>query len=151
MSQDALNPQDPAFEARARASFARQTAMATIGATLAAIAPGMVEIHLPYSDRLTQQNGYLHAGIVAMILDSACGYAAMTLTPADANILTVEYKANFMSPARGESFVATGRVVKAGKTLTVCQGEVRAHADGAEPALVVAMLATMMVLRPSAA
>jgi uncharacterized protein (TIGR00369 family) len=122
--------------------------MATIGATLESITPGQVEIHLPYNHRLAQQNGYLHAGIVAMILDSACGYAAMTLTPPGANILTVEYKANFMAPARGERFVASGRVLRAGRTLTVCQGEVHAQNDGADPSVAVTMLATMMVLLP---
>ncbi len=107
----------------------------------------MVEIRLPYSSALTQQNGYLHAGIVTMIADSACGYAAYTLAPADSDILTVEYKANFMAPAQGETFVATGRVLKAGKTLFVCQGEVLAQHAGHAPKAVVAMLTTMMILR----
>ena len=107
----------------------------------------MVEIRLPYSSKLTQQNGYLHAGIVTMIADSACGYAAYTLAPADSDILTVEYKANFMAPAVGETFVAAGRVLKAGKTLSVCQGEVLAHNAGQAPKAVVAMLTTMMILR----
>lgn len=139
-------PQDPDFESKVRESFHRQTAMLTIGATLELVTPGAVEIHLPYDARLTQQNGYLHAGIVTMIVDSACGYAAFTLSPAGSNVLTVEYKANFMAPARGESFVATGRVLKAGKTLTVCQGEVRAAGSDT---VIAAMLATIMILRPS--
>jgi len=148
--RDAMSfvPKDPDFERRVRASFGRQAAMHTIGATLELVKPGEVEIHLPYDARLTQQNGYVHAGIVTMIVDSACGYAAYTLAPADADVLTVEYKANFMSPAKGESFVATGRVLKAGRTLTVCQGEVRAR-NGGSSAVVVAMLATIMILRPA--
>ena len=141
-------PQDPDFETRVRESFHRQSAMHTIGATLELVTPGVVEIHLPYDARLTQQNGYLHAGIVTMIVDSACGYAAYTLAPANADVLTVEYKANFMAPARGEWFAATGRVLKAGRTLTVCQGEVRARNAGSSP-VVAAMLATIMILRPS--
>jgi uncharacterized protein (TIGR00369 family) len=140
-------PGDPDFENRIRKSFGLQTAMQTIGAVLGPISPGMVEIRLPYSSKLTQQNGYLHAGIVTMIADSACGYAAYTLAPADSDILTVEYKANFMAPAQGEIFVATGRVLKAGKTLSVCQGEVLAHNAGHAAKAVVAMLTTMMVLR----
>ncbi len=140
-------PRDPDFENRIRKSFKLQTAMQTIGAVLGSISPGMVEIRLPYSSALTQQNGYLHAGIVTMIADSACGYAAYTLAPADSDILTVEYKANFMAPAQGETFVATGRVLKAGKTLSVCQGEVVAHDAGHAPKAVVAMLTTMMILR----
>jgi|SRR5579859_3633443 len=140
-------PRDPDFENRIRKSFGLQTAMQTIGAVLESISPGMVEIRLPYSSALTQQNGYLHAGIVTMIADSACGYAAYTLAPSESDILTVEYKANFMAPAQGETFVATGRVLKAGKTLSVCQGEVLAHDAGHAPKAVVAMLTTMMILR----
>jgi uncharacterized protein (TIGR00369 family) len=148
LSSESFTPQDPDFESRVRESFNRQAAMQTIGATLESVAPGMAEIHLPYDGRLTQQNGYLHAGIVTMIVDSACGYAALTLAPPGVNVLTVEYKANFMAPAQGETFVATGRVLKAGKTLTVCQGEVRAQAGGSATS-VAAMLATIMILRPS--
>src|SRR5579884_3196053 len=94
-SRDAWQAPDPAFEARVRESFRRQTALETIGATLQAVAPGYVEIHMPYNAAFTQQNGYMHAGILTTIVDTACGYAACTLTPADANVLTVEYKANF--------------------------------------------------------
>lgn len=139
----------PDIESRVRESFGMQTAMQSIGAVLAAVEPGRVEIHMPYNSQFTQQNGYLHAGVVTMIVDSACGYAAFTLAPPGANVLTVEYKANFMAPARGDTFVATGRVLKAGKTLTVCQGEVRALTAGADEIEVVAMQATIMVLRQS--
>lgn len=141
-----FTPVDPNFERRVRDSFSRQAAMATIGARLESVTPGAVEIHLPYNDRLTQQNGFLHAGIVTTIVDSACGYAAYTLAPAAAEVLTVEYKANFMAPARGDTFIATGRVLKAGRTLTVCQGEVRSLLNGTGTT-VCAMLATIMILR----
>lgn len=140
---------DPDFERRVRESFGLQTVMPTIGATLATVSPGFVEIRLPYRADLTQQHGYLHAGIVTTIVDTACGYAAYTLAPADTNVLTVEFKANFMSPARGELFVASARVVKAGRTLTVCQGEVAAHTAGAPPVTIAMMLATIMTVRPS--
>jgi uncharacterized protein (TIGR00369 family) len=142
-------PKDPDYAARVRRSFARQTALETIGATLEVVAPGRIEIHLPYDPRLTQQDGYLHAGIVTTIADTACGYAACTLTPADANVLTVEFKANFLSPARGDKFVATAQVLKAGRTLTICQGEVRAPTPSGPGTLVATMLATIIVLRPA--
>src|ERR687893_331809 len=98
----AFAPQDENFEARVRASFARQRLMETIGAELTTISAGEVEIALPFREDLTQQHGYLHAGVVTSIVDSACGYAAMSLTPADAEVLSVEYKINLLSPARGE-------------------------------------------------
>jgi uncharacterized protein (TIGR00369 family) len=144
-----FTPRDPGFEQRVRQSYARQTALKTIGATMTTVAPGLVRIQLPYDAQLAQQDGYIHGGIVTTIVDTACGYAACTLTPADANVLTVEFKANFMSPARGERFVATARVLKAGRTLTICQGEVRAYAAGGEETVVAVMLATIMVIRPA--
>ncbi len=134
---------DMDFESRIRASFGRQRVMQTIGARIERISTGEVRIELPFSPSLTQQHGYLHAGIVGIIADSACGYAAYTLMPADSEVLSVEYKINFLSPARGQTFVATGRVVKPGRTLTVCAGDVWAHNDG-EPKLVATMQATMI-------
>lgn len=148
-TSESLPAADPDFESRVRESFGRQAVMQTIGATLAAATPGFVEIHLAFDGKLTQQNGYLHAGIVTTIVDSACGYAAFTLAPPGAGVLTVEYKANFMAPARGETFVATGRVLKAGRTLTICQGEVRARTAGSSETVAAAMLATIMILRPA--
>jgi uncharacterized protein (TIGR00369 family) len=136
-------PQDTNFEQRVRSSFARQRLMQTIGASLTRVAPGMVEIALPFREDLTQQHGYLHAGIVTSIVDSACGYAAMSLTPADADILSVEYKINLLSPAKGERMIARGRVVRAGRSLTVCAGDCFAVNDGQEK-LVATMIATMM-------
>jgi uncharacterized protein (TIGR00369 family) len=134
---------DTDFESRIRASFDRQMVMQTIGASLSHIQAGEVRIKLPFRPNLTQQHGYLHAGVLGLIVDSACGYAAYTLMPADSEVLSVEYKINFLSPAQGQTFLAIGRVVKPGRTLTVCAGEAWAHAD-AEPKLVAAMQATMI-------
>ena len=137
---------DPDYVARVQASFAKQRVMQTIGATLERVGPGEAVIALPFRDDLTQQHGFVHAGIVAAILDSACGYAAFSLMPADAEVLSVEYKINLTAPARGERFVARGRVKRPGRTITVCEGEVHAHGEG-EPKLVATMLATMMAVR----
>jgi uncharacterized protein (TIGR00369 family) len=126
----AFQPADPAFEARVRASFGRQAAMRLIGATLSRVEPGVVAIELPYRADLTQQHGLVHGGITAMIADSAAGYAAYTLFPADSSILTVEFKINLVAPAAGERLVATGRVKKPGRTLTICEFEVVAHQGG---------------------
>lgn len=119
--------------------------MRTIGASLSHIRPGETRIELPFSPALTQQHGYLHAGIVGTIIDSACGYAAYTLMPPGSEVLTVEYKINFLAPAKGKTFVATGRVVKPGRTLTVCSGEVWAH-TGSRRTFVAAMQATMICI-----
>ncbi len=137
--------QDPDFENRVRDSFDRQQLMRTIGAELTKLLPGEVEISLPYREDLTQQHGFVHAGIIATIADTACGYAAFSLMPADAAVLTVEYKINLMSPAVGEHFVARGRVVRPGKTISVCLAEVIAHRQGKNKT-VATMMATMMTL-----
>jgi uncharacterized protein (TIGR00369 family) len=137
--------QDPDFENRVRGSFDRQKLMRTIGAELSKLLPGEVEITLPYRDDLTQQHGFVHAGIIATIADTACGYAAFSLMPADAAVLTVEYKINLMSPAVGEQFTARGQVLRPGKTLSVCTAEVTAHHKG-KGKIVATMLATMMAL-----
>src|SRR3712207_5784084 len=139
-------PQDTDFEARVRESFARQRVMETIGARLSRVAPGEVEIELPFSEKLTQQHGYLHAGIVAAVVDSACGYAAMSLAPADSEILSIEFKLNLLSPARGESFVARARGKRAGRNVTVCAGDLYAL-EGASEKTVATMLATMMTVK----
>ena len=138
-------PQDADFEARVRASFARQRVMETIGARLSLVAPGEVSIELPHREDLTQQHGYLHAGIVAAVIDSACGYAAMSLAPAGAEVLSIEFKLNLMSPARGERFVARARVKRAGRNVTVCTGDLFAY-EGASEKTVATMLATMMTV-----
>jgi uncharacterized protein (TIGR00369 family) len=118
-----VQPQDPGFEARVRASFQRQQVMATLGARLTRVAPGETDVELPFRSDLTQQHGFLHAGIVTTILDSACGYAAFSLMPADAAVLSIEFKTNLLAPARGELLVARARVVRAGRTITVCQAD----------------------------
>lgn len=153
---------DPEYAERVRASFARQRVMSLIGATIAEVRPGVVEIHLPFRADLTQQHGFLHAGIVTTICDSACGYAALSLMAPGSGVLTVEYKVNLLAPAQGAVFIARGEVTKAGRALLFCQGEVRAYqtesqaarvgegqagaagAESREPQLVATMMATMM-------
>jgi uncharacterized protein (TIGR00369 family) len=141
---------NPRYEEQGRAAFARQAIMTTMGARLVGIAPGRVEIELDFREDMTQHHGYLHAGVVTTIVDSACGFAAFTLMPPDSGVLTVEYKVNFLSPARGSKFLASGRVIKPGRTLTVCAGEVSAI-DGDETRLVAVMQATMFRLRETSA
>ncbi len=142
----------PGFEARTRESFARQAAMATLGITLLRAAPGEVELQLLHRADLTQQHGYLHAGIVSTALDSACGYAAFTLMPPDAAVLTIEFKVNLLVPARGPVLRIVGRVLKAGRSISVVDGQAwqpGAHDDAGAPAgetLVATMTATTMTL-----
>lgn len=138
-------PKSDNFEARVRDSFAQQKVMQTFSASLGKIAPGEVEIILPFRDDLTQQDGFLHAGVISTILDSACGYAAYTLMPEKANVLAVEFKINFLSPAIGECVIARARVKKPGRTLTVCEADAFAVQDGAEK-LVATMQSTMMAV-----
>lgn len=122
-------PKDPGYAERVRASFGMQHAMTLIGAELAVVEPGYVEIHLPHRSDLTQQHGFIHGGIVGMIADSAAGYAANTLTPADTSVLTVEYKMNLVAPADGQRLVARGEVIKPGRTLIVTKADVFAIRD----------------------
>lgn len=138
-----FQPRDPGFEQRVRASFARQAAMRTLGAAVERVAPGEVELSLPFRDDLTQQHGFLHAGVVTAVVDSACGYAALTLMEPGAAVLSVEFKVQLLAPARGASFRALGRVVRAGRTLSVVTGELRS--DGDE--LVAMLTGTMMTVR----
>jgi len=138
-----FDPLNPDFESRVRAGFAAQPLMRTLGATLAKIAPGEVHIELPFSAALTQGNGYIHAGAITSIVDSACGYAAFSLMPVGTSVLTVEFKVNLINPAKGDRFVAIGKVIKPGRTLSVCSGEVTAYANGATK-LIAMMQATMM-------
>jgi uncharacterized protein (TIGR00369 family) len=141
-----FEPSDPAFERRVRESFARQAIMTTIGAALERVAPGEVDVRLPYRTTLTQQHGFLHAGVITTIVDSACGYAALSLMPAGAAVLTVEFKVSLLAPGRGESFLARGRVLKNGRTLIFTSGEVLAEEDGASR-VVATMTATVMTVR----
>jgi uncharacterized protein (TIGR00369 family) len=136
-------PLEAAIVERVRASFSRQGAMATIGAELANVAAGRIAITVPVEPRLSQQHGFLHAGVVVAALDSACGYAALTLMPADAEVLTVELKVNLLAPASGDRIVAEGEVVRAGGTLTVCRGDAYAE-QGSRRTHVATMLATMV-------
>jgi len=138
-------PPDAAYEARVRASFDRQNAMRLIGAQLTRIAPGACTIELPYRDDLTQQHGYIHAGIVSAIADTAGGYAGFTLFPADASVLTVEYKLNLIAPAAGERLIAEASVVKPGKTLVITRGEVYAE-DAGVRTLCAIMQQTLIVM-----
>ncbi len=123
-------PEDPAYAERVRDSFERQGAMRLIGARIVELAPGYCSIELPYRDDLAQQHGYVHAGIVGAIIDSAGGYAGFTLFPAEASVLTVEYKLNLIAPATGTRLLAEAEVVKAGRTLAITRGEVYAESEG---------------------
>ena len=123
-------PPDPEYAARVKSSFDRQGAMRLIGARIADLGPGYCAIELPFRRDLTQQHGYIHAGIVSAIADSAGGYAGFTLFPSDSSVLTVEYKINLLAPADGDRLVATGRVVKSGRTLTICELAVVAVKNG---------------------
>jgi len=136
---------NPAFAARVRDSFARQAAMRLIGATMSEVAPGRVTIVLPVRDELTQQHKFVHGGVVGMIADSAGGYAAFTLMPADASVLTVEYKINMLAPATGETLVARGEVLKPGRTISVVRADVFGVTAGKEK-LVATMQQTLMVM-----
>lgn len=134
---------------RVAASFGAQGLMTTLGATLALVADGEVHIALPFSAHLSQQHGYVHAGAVTSVVDSACGYAALTRTAPGHEVVTAEFKINFMRPALGERFLAVGKVVSAGKLLLVCTGEVRAFSAGAADYKVVALMqATVVSVAP---
>jgi len=126
----AFQPADADFERRVRESFERQGVMRLIGGQLGRVEPGRVDIELPFRDDLSQQHGFFHAGITSTIADSAGGYAAYTLFPAESSVLTVEFKINLIAPARGDKLIATGRVKKSGRTLTICEFEVMVIQDG---------------------
>lgn len=143
--------QDPDYEARVRKTFAGQLALATLGITLAKVEPGMLELRMPYDAKFSQQNGFLHGGVVSAGLDTACGLASYTLMPAAADILTVEFKINLLAPAKGQTFRFVGNVVKPGRTLVIAEGRAFANDAGREK-MIATMSATMMtMLRPSAA
>jgi uncharacterized protein (TIGR00369 family) len=137
--------QDRDADARVRESFARQTIMTTIGASVHSVRRGEVEIVLPFSDKVLQQHGFIHAGAVATIADSACGYAALSVMPAGAAVLTTEFKINLLSPAKGDRLRAVGRVVRSGKKLVIALGDVFAE-EGGKSKHVALMTATMMVV-----
>ena len=137
---------NPEFEAVVRSSFARQSAMATLGVALLDVAAGSIRVSLDYSPALAQQNGFIHAGVLATMADSACGYAALTLAPAGADVLAVEFKISLLRPARAPRFEARARVLRPGRTLTHCECEVFGL-DAAGEELVATMLSTI-VTRP---
>lgn len=138
-------PLGPEVENRVRSSFARQELINTLNGKVSFISPGELHITAPFDDRFTQQDGFLHAGIVTTLMDSACGYAAYTLMPADSRVLSVEFKVNFLNPARGESFRAEGRVIKSGRTISVCEGKLFALQNRQET-LAAMMQATMICI-----
>jgi uncharacterized protein (TIGR00369 family) len=142
-----MTPLNPGFAEEISHSFAGQAVMSLIGAELSRVEPGVIEISLPYRADLTQQHGYLHAGIVTTIVDSACGYAAYSLMPAGSEVLSVEFKVNLLRPARGKSFLARAEVIKPGRTLTVARGDVFGIADSGQREFVATMLATIICLR----
>lgn len=145
MSEPNDTPKDPDFERRVRASFAKQTIMETIGARLAHVGPGETEIVLEMSPGILQQHGFVHAGVVATIADSAAGYAGLSLMPPGAGVLTAEFKINLMAPAAGDRLIARGSVIKAGRTLTVAQAVVEAETGGTRRTIAL-LTATLMAM-----
>jgi len=141
-----MEPLNPLFAEEVEGSFARQPVMNLIGARLSLVEPGVVEITLPYRADLAQQDGYVHAGILTTIADSASGYAAYTLMPAGSRVLSVEFKVNLLRPARGETFVARGEVIKPGRKLTVVRADVFGISGTGDRDLVATMLSTMICL-----
>ena len=140
-----MKPRNSNWKARCAESFDDQGVMATFGVIPTSLAPGKVTLEMPFRADLVQQHGFIHAGVVTTVLDSACGYAAFTLMEANAEVLTVEFKSNFLAPAKGQIFRCEGEVIKSGRTLMVTQG--RAFAiDGGVETLISTMQATMMVV-----
>ena len=141
-----FKPKNPDFEARCQDSFDRQQAMKALGLVLGTVGPGHVEMLMPYDEEFTQQHGFIHAGILSTALDSACGYAAFSLMPADAAVLTIEFKINFLSPARGERFVFRAEVTKPGRTISVADGKAFAIDEEGSEKLIATMTGTMMAV-----
>jgi len=142
----AFEPPDERFADRVRESFAKQAIMRTFEARLTDVLPGRVEITMPFRDDLTQQHGFLHAGAIATIVDSACGYAAYSLMPADAAVLSIEFKVNMLAPAKGERLIARASVIRAGRQIIVCSGDAFMLSGGGEKH-VASMTGTMMTVR----
>ena len=140
-----FEPRDPAFAERVHTSFHKQAAMKTIGVEIVSIDPGRVELEFVHNEALTQQHGYIHAGIVTTVLDSACGYAALSLMPANSEVLTVEFKTNLLAPSMGDRYLAVGHVRKSGRTITVSEGELFAITDNSEK-LAATMTGTLMCM-----
>ena len=140
-----FEPKYPDYQEKVKKSFADQAVMKTIGASIEAIGAGEIEIEFPYQSSLTQQNGFIHAGIVSTVLDSACGYAAFSLMPEDTSVLTIEFKINLLSPAKGDRFRGYGKVKKAGRTISVAEAELYAFSDQGKK-LVATMVGTLMAI-----
>lgn len=140
-----FSPKTTDYTQRVADSFARQAALATMGARLVSVEPGKVIMEMAHDDRFTQQHGFIHAGVTTTVLDTACGYAAFSLMPADAGVLTVELKINLLAPAAGETFIFEGRVVKPGRTVTFCEGEAFALNNGTRKRIAT-LSATMMTV-----
>lgn len=138
-----FSPANPEYERRVRESFDAQAMMATVGAVITGLGPGWIEVEVPHRGEFTQQHGYAHAGLIATVMDSACGYAAFSLMEANAEVLTVEYKINLLRPAKADRYRISGQVVKAGRTLTVSQATARPAPDGPEFAI---MTGTLMAI-----
>lgn len=136
----------PDAAARIRASFARQSFMSLLGAELARVEPGVVEIAIARRNDLLQQHGFLHAGVLTSLLDSACGYSALTIMDGESGVMSIEFKVNLLAPAAGDRFLVRGEVLKAGRTVVVCRGDAFAL-EGERPRLVAAMQASMMAVR----
>ncbi|MFQ5980165.1 MAG: PaaI family thioesterase [Candidatus Heimdallarchaeota archaeon] len=141
-----FEPKDPDYQSKVRDSFSRQTFMEYIGGKLTKLEPGRCELQLPFDENLTQQHHYFHAGVIGALADTAGGYAAFSLMPADASVLTVEYKINLMAPGDGDRLIARATVLKPGRTLTVCKVEVYAAKDNTE-SLVASVQMTVMTMR----
>ena len=150
MSEGAFQPRNAGYVERVRDSFARQTFMRMLGADLVRVDPGAVEIHLPYRDELCQQHGYFHGGVIGTMADNAGGYAAFTLMAAEDSVLTVEYKMNIVAPGHGDRLVATGTVLRPGRSLSVCEAKVYAESGpvgAARRKLCATALCTLMVMQ----
>jgi uncharacterized protein (TIGR00369 family) len=141
-----FEPKDPNWEQRVRASFGRQRMLVTIGAALERLEPGEVDVRVPFREALSQQHGFMHAGAVTTAVDTACGFAALSLMPEGAGVLTIEFKVSLLAPAKGDAIVARGRVVKPGRNVTFCEGKVIAL-EGAAERLVATMSATMLTVQ----
>lgn len=139
-----FEPRDPGYDNRVRTSFGRQSAMATLGISIEDVGPGWVEFGFERRESLTQQHGLVHAGVIATAMDSACGYAAFSLMPADAAVLTVEYKINLLNPADSDQYLVNGWVVKPGRTLTVCQAETTPVGETRATAVMTATIMTLV-------
>ena len=146
MARPVFEPHDPEFEKKVRDSFDRQSAMHTIGGRIDSVEPGRVVLEMPFSSSLTQQHGFIHAGIITTMLDSSAGYAAFSLMPPEAAVLTIEFKTSLIAPAKGELFRFAGQVIKPGRTITFCESTAFAVEPGQPDRKIASMTTTMMTV-----